>query len=105
MKRAGLVRGLLALTAALALHAPVPAQTNAFAQRPVTSIVPFPPGGPSDALARGFALHMGRQLGQTVVSENVAGADALQPAAVSALIARGLRDDVPALKAKGEYLD
>jgi hypothetical protein len=31
--------------------------------------------------------------------------DALKPAAVSALIARGLRDDVPALKAKGDYLD
>jgi tripartite-type tricarboxylate transporter receptor subunit TctC len=27
------------------------------------------------------------------------------PAAVSALIARGIRDDVPALKAKGDYLD
>lgn len=27
------------------------------------------------------------------------------PAAVSALIERGLRDDVPALKAKGEFID
>ncbi|MNR27539.1 hypothetical protein D3C85_1448150 [compost metagenome] len=27
------------------------------------------------------------------------------PAAVTALIARGIRDDVPALKAKGQYLD
>ncbi|MGJ7567227.1 tripartite tricarboxylate transporter substrate-binding protein [Variovorax sp. GB1R11] len=74
MKRAALLRGLLALTAALALHAPVLAQPNAFPQHPVTLIVPFPPGGPSDALARGFALHMGKQLGQAVIIENVAGA-------------------------------
>jgi tripartite-type tricarboxylate transporter receptor subunit TctC len=31
--------------------------------------------------------------------------DALQPATVTALIARGLEKDVPALKARGEYLD
>jgi tripartite-type tricarboxylate transporter receptor subunit TctC len=75
-RRAWLRRGALALTAALALHAPVPAfsQATGFPQRPVTLIVPFPPGGPSDALARGFALHMGKQLGQAVIIENVAGA-------------------------------
>jgi tripartite-type tricarboxylate transporter receptor subunit TctC len=74
MKRALLLRGLLAATAAFALHAPALAQTGAFPQRAVTLIVPFPPGGPSDALARGFALHMGKQLGQAVIIENVAGA-------------------------------
>ncbi|WP_198087090.1 tripartite tricarboxylate transporter substrate-binding protein [Variovorax sp. E3] len=74
MTRAVLLRGLLALTAAFAVHAPALAQANAFPQRPVTLIVPFPPGGPSDALARGFALHMGKQLGQPVIIENVAGA-------------------------------
>ena len=74
MTRAVLLRGLLALTAAFAVHAPAQAQANAFPQRPVTLIVPFPPGGPSDALARGFALHMGKQLGQPVIIENVAGA-------------------------------
>ena len=64
------------LVAALAWPAPAQAQaqTGAFPQRAVTLIVPFPPGGPSDALARGFALHMGKQLGQPVIIENVAGA-------------------------------
>jgi tripartite-type tricarboxylate transporter receptor subunit TctC len=75
MKRAVLLRGVFALAAACALHAPAMSQTaNAFPQRPVTLIVPFPPGGPSDALARGFALHMGKKLGQSVIIENVAGA-------------------------------
>lgn len=73
-RRPALLRGLLAAMAAFALHAPAFSQATAFPQRPVTLIVPFPPGGPSDALARGFALHMGKQLGQAVIVENVAGA-------------------------------
>ena len=62
------------LAAALAFCATVHAQPGTFPQRPITLIVPFPAGGPSDALARGLAQHMGTQLGQPVVVENVAGA-------------------------------
>lgn len=45
-----------------------------FPTRPVTLIVPFPAGGPSDALARAVAQRMSKDLGQTIVIENVGGA-------------------------------
>ncbi len=37
-------------------------------------IVPFPPGGPSDVVARIMADGMGRALGSTIIIENVGGA-------------------------------
>lgn len=42
--------------------------------KPVTLVVPFPAGGPSDALARRYAQRMGVALNQSVIIENVAGA-------------------------------
>jgi tripartite-type tricarboxylate transporter receptor subunit TctC len=42
--------------------------------RPITMIVPFAAGGPTDTLARILGARMGAQLGQTVVVENVTGA-------------------------------
>src|SRR5689334_12047475 len=42
--------------------------------RAITIVVPFPPGGPTDTLARLFAEPMKVTLGQTVVVENVSGA-------------------------------
>lgn len=42
--------------------------------RPVTMIVPFPPGGLTDAVARAVAEGMHGPLGQTVVIENIGGA-------------------------------
>jgi tripartite-type tricarboxylate transporter receptor subunit TctC len=42
--------------------------------RPITMIVPFPPGGLADLVARPVAEAMSRELGQTVVIENKAGA-------------------------------
>lgn len=47
----------------------------AFPSRPVTLIVPFPAGGPSDVLARVLANKMGEQLGQPIVVENLGGAN------------------------------
>ena len=55
-----------------ALVAPVHAQN--FPTRPVTLIVPFPPGGSTDLAARLMADKMGAALGQPVVVENVGGA-------------------------------
>ncbi|MBV7483657.1 tripartite tricarboxylate transporter substrate-binding protein [Bordetella sp. BOR01] len=64
--------------AALALLAapatPAGAQQAAYPQRAITLVVPFPAGGPSDALARGVAQYMGTALGQSVIVENVGGA-------------------------------
>jgi len=52
--------------------------TNAMAQdypsRPITIIVPFPAGGPTDTLARILADHMTTSLAQSIIVENVSGA-------------------------------
>ena len=63
------------LAAAFALLAAVvPAQAQSYPSRPITVVVPFPAGGPSDVVARIVAEHMGKALGQTMVIENVGGA-------------------------------
>jgi tripartite-type tricarboxylate transporter receptor subunit TctC len=46
----------------------------AYPERPITLIVPFAAGGPTDVVARIVAEHMSRTLGQQLVVENVAGA-------------------------------
>jgi tripartite-type tricarboxylate transporter receptor subunit TctC len=45
-----------------------------YPQRPITFVVPFAPGGATDALARQFAERMARGAAQPIVVENVAGA-------------------------------
>ena len=57
--------------------------------RPITMIVPFPAGGPSDVVSRIMAEGMGRQLGQQVVVENVGGAGGMIG---SARVAQGTPD-------------
>ena len=47
---------------------------GAYPSRPITMIVPFPPGGLADLVARPVAEAMARDLGQPVVIENKAGA-------------------------------
>jgi tripartite-type tricarboxylate transporter receptor subunit TctC len=42
--------------------------------RPITMIVPFAPGGPTDFVARTVTAHMAATLGQTIVIENIGGA-------------------------------
>jgi tripartite-type tricarboxylate transporter receptor subunit TctC len=49
------------------------AQTD-YPSRPITMIVPFAAGGPTDTVARLIAEPMTRTLGQQVIVENVAGA-------------------------------
>src|SRR5665647_1720247 len=64
-----------ALSAALLLGAPGHAVAQApFPSKPITMIVPFPPGGLADLVARPVAEAMARELGQPVVIENKAGA-------------------------------
>jgi tripartite-type tricarboxylate transporter receptor subunit TctC len=50
------------------------ANAQNYPTRPVTIIVPFAAGGPTDTIARIIAQRMGQSLGQTVVVENVTGA-------------------------------
>ena len=46
----------------------------AFPEKPVTLIVPFPPGGATDTIGRIIGKGMGQRLGQTVLIDNRAGA-------------------------------
>jgi tripartite-type tricarboxylate transporter receptor subunit TctC len=50
------------------------AQAQVYPARPITMIVPYSAGGPTDTLGRILAEHMRGSLGQTVVIENVTGA-------------------------------
>ena len=52
----------------------VAAQAQTYPSRPITLVVPFPPGGSTDAAARIMAERMRAPLGQSVVIENVGGA-------------------------------
>jgi tripartite-type tricarboxylate transporter receptor subunit TctC len=64
--------GFLSLHLGLAFNAQ--AQTAPFPNKSITMIVPFPPGGLADIVARPVAEAMSRELGQPVVIENKAGA-------------------------------
>ncbi len=62
--------GLLGMT----LMQPVLAQQTAFPTKPITFIVPYPPGGPLDGVARLLAEHAGKTLKQSIIVENKPGA-------------------------------
>ena len=66
-------RQLPALVAA-GLAAPALASAPAYPSRPIRLIIPYPPGGGTDALARPWAERMRGKLGQPLVIENRGGA-------------------------------
>src|SRR3954465_6883459 len=68
------MRRLTLIAAALALFSGTAAAQSDFPIRPITVIVPFAAGGPTDTVARLIAEPMTRTLGQQVIVENVAGA-------------------------------
>jgi tripartite-type tricarboxylate transporter receptor subunit TctC len=70
---AAMRRSLAILSLAAAVIAP-PGARAAYPERPITVIVPFAAGGPTDTVARIVGEHMSRTLGQQLVVENVAGA-------------------------------
>jgi tripartite-type tricarboxylate transporter receptor subunit TctC len=60
--------------AALAVSLAAIAPAHAFPDKTITLVVPFPPGGSSDAIARVIGQKMQEKLGQPVVVDNKAGA-------------------------------
>lgn len=63
------VMGLSAMGLVLPARAAGP-----YPDRPITLIVPYPAGGPSDTGARRISVALGQKLGQPVVVDNIAGA-------------------------------
>lgn len=67
-------RFLLACALACSAATAALAQGEAFPSKPITFVVPFPPGGPTDAMARTLAAALTDEVGQSVIVENKAGA-------------------------------
>src|SRR5467141_1999034 len=66
--------GLLGIAAVTASIVTWNGEGDGYPARPITVVVPFPAGGPSDVVARIVTEHMGKTLGQSLVIENVGGA-------------------------------
>jgi len=70
-----MIKRILGRIAALAVASlALCAAAQSYPAKPITMIVPFAAGGPTDTIARMLAERMSRSLGQTIVVENVAGA-------------------------------
>lgn len=61
------------LAAALALAVPAIASAQAWPDKPVRLVIPFPPGGTLDKVGRMLAQKLGEQFGQTFIVENKPG--------------------------------
>src|SRR6266508_909344 len=68
------MKGFWTALSFLILFGAAPVQAQTYPSRPITLVVPFPPGGSTDAAARIMAERMRATLGQSVVIENVGGA-------------------------------
>ena len=66
------VSRMLALLAGL-LIGPAAALAQGWPAKPVNLMVPYPAGGPSDAIARIFNTPLGKELGQQVLVESLGG--------------------------------
>jgi tripartite-type tricarboxylate transporter receptor subunit TctC len=65
---------LAAALLAAGISATGPASAQTYPSRPITLVVPYPPGGATDAIARIIQDSMSQSLGQQIVIENIGGA-------------------------------
>jgi tripartite-type tricarboxylate transporter receptor subunit TctC len=68
------MKTLIAVLALACAACQVPAQAQTFPARPVTIVVPYPPGGLIDLVARALQPFLQQELGVNVIAENRAGA-------------------------------
>ena len=66
----------IAVALAVVLAGMTGVQAETYPSKPITLIVPFPAGGPTDTIARIMTEHMSRTLGQSILVETVTGAGA-----------------------------
>lgn len=66
---------LIALTGAVTFSSTAALAQASFPSKSITMIVPFPPGGPTDLVARVIAQKMSESIGQSVVVDNRGGAN------------------------------
>jgi tripartite-type tricarboxylate transporter receptor subunit TctC len=71
MKAFSLIR---AAVVAMAITLPLTAFAQAYPAKPIRIVIPYPPGGAGDAIARAMAQKMGENLKQTAVIDNRPGA-------------------------------